>query len=289
MKSGLDLSRNKKISELLNEQYNSVFSTLDPTMIIKYQKDFFGHPQRNTLSDINITGEGIIEGIKTISQNYSGGSDEFPAVLLKQCSKSLAHPLQLLYKASPKTGQIPKDLKRAIITPIYKGGSRNLFKNYRPVALTSHLIKILEKIFAKNINQFLETHQKINHKQHGFRPGRSCLSQLLEHQNKILEELEEPNNVDVIYLDFAKAFDKVDHGILLNKLKKIGFNGKICVWIHNFLSNRQQCITVNGTLRSGVPQGSVLGFLQFSLHISDINYEIADSTVSCLPMILESF
>ena len=113
---------NKIMSELLNEQYNSVFSTPDPTMTIKYSKDFFGHPQANTLSDINITREFIIDAIKTISQNSSGGPDEFPAILLKQCSKSLAHPRQLLHKASLKTGEIPIDLKRAIITPIYKGG-----------------------------------------------------------------------------------------------------------------------------------------------------------------------
>ena len=131
--------------ELLNEQYNSVFSTPDPTMTIKYPMDFFGHPQGNTLSDINITREDIKGAIKTILQNSSGGPDEFPAILLKQCSKSLPHPLQLLYKASLKTGEIPADLKRAIITPIYNSGSRNLPKNYSPVAPTSHLIKILEK------------------------------------------------------------------------------------------------------------------------------------------------
>ena len=156
------------------------------------------------------------------------------------------------------TGEI-SNLKRAIITSIYKGGTRNLPKNYHPVAHTSHLIKILEKILAKNIHQFLETHPKINPKQHGFRSGRSCLSQLLEHHNKILQELEKLNNVDVIYLDFAKAFDKVDQGILLNKLKKIRINGKIRVWIHNFLCNRQQCVAVNGRIssaaqvRSGIP------------------------------------
>ena len=137
---------NKKMSEQLNEHYHSVFSTPDRTMTIKYPKDFFGHPQGNTLSDINITREDNIDSIKTISQHFSGGPDEFPAILLKQCSKSLSHPLQLLYKASLKTGKIPTDLKRAFITTIYKGGSRNLSKNYRPVALTSHLIKILEEI-----------------------------------------------------------------------------------------------------------------------------------------------
>ena len=107
---------------------------------MKYKRDFFGHPQANTLSDINNTREDIIDAIKTISQNSSGGPDEFPAILLKN--------LQLMYKTSLKTGKIPIDLKRAIITPIYKGGSRNLPKNYHPVALTSHLIKILEKILA---------------------------------------------------------------------------------------------------------------------------------------------
>ena len=118
-------------------------------MTIKYPKDFFGHPQGNTLSDINIIREDIIDTIiydciiDAISQNSSGGPDEFTAILLKKCSKSLAHPLQLLYKASTKTGEIPIDLKRAIIKPIYKGGSRNLPKNYLPVALTSNLIKTL--------------------------------------------------------------------------------------------------------------------------------------------------
>ena len=104
-------------------------------MTIEYPKVFYGHPQGNTLSDINITREDIIDAIKTISQNSSGGPDEIPAIFLKQCSKSLAHPLQLLYKASLKTCEIAIDLKHAIITPIYKGGSRNLRKNYHPLAL----------------------------------------------------------------------------------------------------------------------------------------------------------
>ena len=126
---------NKKMSELLNEQYDSVFSTPAPMMIIS-PKDLFGHPKANTLSDINITREDIIDAIKTISQNSSGGPYEFPTILLKQRSKSQAHHLQLLYKASLKTDEMPIGLKRAIIKPIYNGGSKNLPKNYSPVDLT---------------------------------------------------------------------------------------------------------------------------------------------------------
>ena len=99
------------MSELLNEQYNSVFSTPDPMIIFKYTKantGFLRHPLTNTLSDINIMREDIIDAIKTISQNSSVSPDEFPAILLKQCSKSLAHPLRLLYKGSLKTGENTK-------------------------------------------------------------------------------------------------------------------------------------------------------------------------------------
>ena len=103
------------MSELLNEQYNNVFSTPDPTMTIKCPKDFFGHPQAKTLSGINITREDIIDSIKTISQSSSGGPDEFRAILLKQCSKYLAHPFQLLDKASLKTGEIPIDLNKPLL------------------------------------------------------------------------------------------------------------------------------------------------------------------------------
>ena len=124
----------------------------------------------------------------------------------------------------------------------------------------------------------------MNPKKHGSSSDRSGLSQLLEHYSKILEELEKSNNVDVIYLDFAKAFDKVDHGILLNKLKKVGINGKTGIWIPNFLSNRQQCVVVNGTtssgvqVRSGVPPRVSVGappilntYIRYKLRNSGLN------------------
>ena len=146
------------------------------------------------------------------------------------------------------TGEIPDSLKKAIIVPIFKGGNRSEAKNYRPVALTSHLIKIFERVLRYKIYTFLETNNKLSTNQHGFREGRSCLSQLLSHQQGLIDALEKNINYDVIYTDFSKAFDKCDHGILAIKLRDIGITGKVGRWIHNFLRERKQNIKVNNVL-----------------------------------------
>ena len=136
-------------------------------------------------------------------------------------------PLGLFYKNTLDTGLIPRKLKCAQITPIYKGGSRAEASNYRPIALTSHVIKVLEKIVVKQISSYLENNNKLNQDQYGFRAGRSCLAQLLGHHEKILSALEHGQNVDVVYLDFAKAYDKVDHGILIHKVRDMGISGRL--------------------------------------------------------------
>ena len=112
--------------------------------------------------------------------------------------------------------------KKAYITPIHKGGNQKEPKNFRPVALTSHLAKALEKLVLKEMVKFLQLSGQLNPEQHGFCSGRSTTSQLVQHMENIVERLEEGDAVDVIYLDFAKTFDKVDHGILLRTLLRLG-------------------------------------------------------------------
>ena len=136
--------------------------------------------------------------------------------------------------------------------------------NYRPIALTSHIIKMFEKILRRHVVKFMNDNNLFNDNQHGFRSGRSCLSQLLEHFDQILDLLESGGNVDVIYLDFSKAFDKLDFKIVLRKIKAMGIDGRVFDWIKSFLTERTQQVSVNGILSdpaaviSGVPQGSVV-------------------------------
>ena len=144
-------------------------------------------------------------------------------------------------------------MKIQSITPIFKKGDKSDPGNYRPISLTSHLIRIFERVIIKKLVCHLESNSILSSKQHGFRKGRSCLTHVLRHIDDIIQSLLNGNDHDVIYLDFTKAFEKVDHEILVHKLRQCGVQGKLLKWIEQFLTDRKQFVL------SGVPQGSVLG------------------------------
>ena len=269
------------MSNLLQEQYKKAFSNPDSGTTDQPQPDTSNIPE---LDDIDITEEDIVKAIDEVGLNSAPGPDKIPSKLLKECKQQIAPALVILWRKSLDSGQIPSELLKQTIIPIYKKDNKSLPSNYRPISLTSHLIKVFERVLRDKITQHIENNHLITEHQHGFRLNRSPLTQLLHHIDSIIKILEDNGNADILYLDLSKAFDKVNHNILLHKLTQMKITGKVNAWIKSFLTNRTQYVVVNGhksdpaAVLSGVPQGTVLGPALFIIYMNNIT-EIIKSTI----------
>ena len=267
-----------KIANMFNEYFVNVGPNIAkkiPSSDKMYNHYLTGSYKNNFFLEA-VTKYELETEIKNLNPKKSPGYDGLSVRVVRNVANEISEPLSHIFNLTFTSGNIPDSLKKGLITPVFKANENNEFKNYRPISVLTCFSKLLEKLMYKRLIKFIDKNRILTPHQYGFRENRSTELAIIELTNRLTNAIDTGEFTIGIFLDLSKAFDTINHKILIQKLEHYGIRGVTKLWFQDYLTNRKQIVKYSQVrskemlIENGVPQGSILGPILFLLYVNDI-------------------